>query len=55
MNILSLKSIKLFIIINILIVNQFYYKNYSLVKTKSNNNIINNNYKIFNIEFNEFN
>ena len=46
---------KLILIINILIVNLFYYKNYSFVKTKSNSDIYNKNYKIFNNEFNEFN
>ena len=41
------KVLKLILIINILIVNLFYYKNYSFVKNK-NNNISNN-------EFNDFN
>jgi hypothetical protein len=46
---------KLILIINILIANLFYYKNYSFVKTKSNSDIYNKNYNIFNNEFNEFN
>ena len=58
MNIIFIKIIKkflkLYLLINILIVNLFYYKNYSIVKTKSNN-IYNKNYKISNNEFNDFN
>ena len=49
------KLLKLSLIINILIVNLFYYKNYSFVKTKSNSDIYNKSYKISNNEFNEFN
>ena len=48
------KVLKFILIINILIVNLFYYKNYSFVKNKSNN-ICNKHYKISNNEFNDFN
>jgi len=53
MNFAFIKILEIIVIINILIVNQFYYKDYSYVKA---NNIINNkNYKILNNKFKEFN
>ena len=46
---------KLFIIINILIVNLFYYKDYSIVRYKPNNDLNKNNYKKFNNKLYKFN
>ena len=47
--------IKLFIIINILIVNLFYYNDYSIVRYKTNNDLNKNNYKNVNNKFFNFN
>ena len=52
-----IKGFNLIIIINIIIINKFYKKNNSIVKSKSykNNNLNNENYNLFNNEFNKFN
>jgi hypothetical protein len=52
MNFSFIKNLKLLILINILIVNNFYYKDYLIIRIKNNNNIKNKNYKVFNNDFN---
>ena len=52
MNFSFIKNLKLLILINILIVNNFYYKDYLIIRIKNNNNIKNKNYNVFNNNFN---
>ena len=55
MNIVLLKGLKLFLIINILIISKYYYKDHSFFKTKNNKTINNQKHLISNIKINEFN
>ena len=55
MNFKFIKLIKLFLLLNILIINIFYYKDYFIVINKTNNNLNITNFKKFNNNFYEFN